>query len=103
MSFSNGFTKIAGFARGLAAAGSETIKDALKLKGMRESIKDIKSGYKGKMKDLIKTPEGRKDLSHAVAKSLPSAAAGTLYAAAAKKSYDAMKANNQTQYDQQYY
>ena len=103
MSFSTGFTKIAGLERGLAAAGKETIKDALKMKGMREAVHDIKGSYKWKVKDLFKTPEGRKDLGYAVGKSLPSAAAGTLYAGAGLKAYKAMKSKNQTAYDQQYY
>lgn len=102
MSFIQGFQKIAGIAEGLAAAGKETVKDALKLKGAREAYSGIKSQYKGKMKDLIKTPKGRSHLGEAVAKSLPSAAAGAAYLGAGKKIYNAAKKDNSTSYDQYY-
>lgn len=101
MSFTSGFVKIAGLMDGLKAAGNETIKDALSLKGARDAFKGIREKYKGKMKDLVKTKAGASDLASAAAKSLPSAAAATLYAGAAKKLYKAIKKDDQ--YQDQYY
>jgi len=102
MSFAFGFYKIAGITEGLAAAGKETIKDALKLKGARDAYKSLRGKYTGKMTDLVKTKAGAHDLGEAVAKSLPSAGAAALYAGAAKKVYNTAKKDNTTQYDQYY-
>lgn len=107
MSFVGGFLKVAGtiegLTRGVRAAGGETIKDALTMKGLRASVKDLHSRYKGKGKELLTTHLGRGDLAEAVGKSLPSVAAGGLYAAAAKKSLDTLKRDSQNQYDTTYY
>ena len=102
MSFKLGFEKIAGIGEGLKAAGKETIHEALTLKGMRNAVSDIKNKYKGKMQDLVKTPQGRQHLGEAVAKSLPSAVVGAGYAKGAKMIYNKAKSDNSTQYDQYY-
>lgn len=115
MSFTSGFEKIAGYSEalggagkgllhGLKDAGSETIKDALKLKGAREAAKT----FKGKtVKEVFQTAEGGKTLGHAIGKSLPSAAAGALYTAGAVKAYKKLKSDTSNSYDQaqnsQYY
>lgn len=88
MSFVNGFLKTAGFREGMVAAGNETIKDALKLKGLRNAVSEIQHSHPGKMKELLSTPEGRKALYKATAKSLPSAAAATAYGYIGKKIYN---------------
>ena len=103
MNFIKGFSKTAGFVNGLRAAGKETIQDALQVKGLRDSVKQISGSYSGKMKQLLNTKEGRKDLSHAIAKSLPSAGALGAYGYVGKKMYDATKKDSQNQYDQMYY
>ena len=88
---------------GLADAGKQTVHDVLTLKGMRDASSHVAKNYSGKMKDLVKTPEGRKTLRNAVGKSLPSAVALGAYGAIGKKMYNKMKSENQNQYDQQYY
>lgn len=103
MSFSEGFIKTSGLLSGLSQAGKETIQDALTLKGLRDSIKDIRGGYKGRMADLIKTQPGRDHLGTAIGKSLPSAAALTGYGLAAKKIKDKVDQASRNSYDQQYY
>lgn len=101
MSFVSGFFKVAGVGAGLRHAGNQTVKEVLSLKGLREAGNDIRRGYKGKYKDLFKTPRGRADLGEAVTKSLPSAVAATGYGIAAKKSYDAMDSASKNNYDYQ--
>lgn len=102
MSFTLGFTKISGVMDGLKAAGGQTVKDVLALKGAREAVSDVAKKYKGNLKDLVKTKAGRADLGEAVVKSLPSAAAGAAYAGIAHKAYKSMKKDNSTPYDQYY-
>jgi hypothetical protein len=88
MSFANGFLKTAGFGDGVRAAGSQTVKDVLKLKGLRDSITEISKSHSGKMKQLLTTPAGRDALYEAAAKSAPSLAAATVYGVTGKKVYD---------------
>ena len=90
------------FSSGFRDAAKETIGDALKLKGLRDSAGEIKKMYHGRYKDLLNTPMGRGHLSKAIVKSAPSAAALTAYGIAGKKIIDKMNEPSAQDLYQQY-
>lgn len=72
-------------ARGLKGSGESTIKDAVKLKGLKH-IKDA-VGLSGGLKKALTSQSGRERLAEGVGKAAPSLAAGGVYAAAGAKAY----------------
>jgi hypothetical protein len=113
--FSQGLEKIAkigevlsaagkGLAHGLSEAGGHTVKDTLKLRGARESLKDLRAH---KAKDLFTTAKGSEALGKAIGKSAPSTVMGAAYAYGGSKLYSKMKSDTNNGYDQaqnsQYY
>lgn len=97
MSFVNGFNKLAGepvafgaigkkLLGGLKAGGGETIKDTLKLKGLKH-ISDAAKASGGWKKSLT-TQAGRETLAEGVGKAAPSVGMAAGYGMAAKKAYN---------------
>lgn len=87
-----------GFAKGLHEAGKDTVK------GIKETAKNFKGK---KAKDIFQTAEGGKTLGHAVGKSVPTIAAGSVLAIGAAKAYKKLRDDTNNSYDQaqnsQYY
>lgn len=72
--------------KGLKAGGEHTVKDTLKLKGLKH-IRDAVHNAGGTKKSLT-TQAGRERLAEGVGKAAPSLAMGGAYAAGLKKVYD---------------
>lgn len=109
MSFLKGFEKTAAepivfsniakkVGKGLIESGSATIKDTLKLRGLKHVHEAVKnSGGVGKS---LTTQAGRERLAHGMGKAAPAAAVGGAYTAALYKTY---KKVNEPDEAQNYY
>lgn len=107
MKFTAGFIKVAGdpikwgamvksLGTGLRESGGATIKDTLKLKGLKH-IKDSVDAAGG-IGNALKTQKGREGLMRGLGKAAPSLGVTGLYAAGAKKVYDKVSNNPQQGY-----
>lgn len=110
--FVDGFNKLAAdpiifsnigrsLSKGLKAGGEHTVKDTIKLKGLKH-IRDAARASGGAKKSLT-TQAGRERLAEGIGKAAPSLAMGGAYAAGLKKVYDRVSKEDGQQTHQGYY
>lgn len=81
--------------KGLKAGGESSVKDAIKLKGLKHVSDAVHAS--GGLKKSVTTQAGRERLAEGIGKAAPSIGAGAAYGLAAKKVYNKASENNQPQ------
>lgn len=113
MSFTHGFFKTStpdpiifsgigkAIGKGLKAGGEATVKDSLKLKGLKHVTEAVKSS--GGLGKSFTTQKGREALAEGVGKAAPSIGAAAGYGIGAKKVYDKVSKGDSGQQGGGYY
>lgn len=99
--FASGTTKfIKDIARGVKDSGAESIRDTLKLKGLKHTSDAIKTH--GGIGMVTGSEKGRAALAYGLGRSAPALAVAGLYGVGGKKLHDKIRRTND-QYGEQYH